>query len=177
MDQWHRRGRQGTLYVGDSDNSLIRLVTPTAAALTFATATAVGTTDTIDAPQVVTVANIGNAPLVFQPFVAGNLSNAALAASTPAGCAALSPLQLASGTDCTLTIEFAPTAVGSLTGSVNVLDNALNGAATQPIPLSGIGSTGLVATVGVPSTVTLAYGAGGSIPVTVTGTEQRRAVA
>ena len=51
-----------------------------------------------------------------------------------------------------------------------MLDNALNASTTQPIPLSGTGSAGLVATLGVPSTVTLTYGVGGSIPVTVSGT-------
>jgi hypothetical protein len=130
----------GNVYVADWDHTrLVMLDYADAPSLTFATPTNVGATDTTDGPQTVTIQNIGNAALTFQPSVAGDLSNAVLTGSTVSDCSALAGLQLPQGGQCTLGIEFVPSAAGPLTGFVNVVDNALNAAATQTITLTGNG--------------------------------------
>jgi sugar lactone lactonase YvrE len=130
----------GNVYVADWDHTrLVMLDYADSSRLTFATPTNVGATDTTDGPQTVTIQNIGNAALTFQPSVAGDLSNAVLTGSTVSDCSALAGLQLPQGGQCTLGIEFVPSAEGPLTGFVNVVDNALNAAATQAITLTGSG--------------------------------------
>jgi hypothetical protein len=173
----------GNLYIADTHNSVIRVVTGTAAPLNFATPTYLGAIDTADGAQTVTLSNIGNTPLTFQPFVAG--TNAALTGSTVADCSSLTALQMAPGAVCTLGIEFVPTAAGSLAGSVNVVDNALNAAspgyATQAIAFSGTGVaqslhhftvTGLTnAVMGTLQTITVtAYNANNTVDTVYGGT-------
>ena len=115
-----------------------------APSLTFATSTPVGSIDTTDGPQTVTVQNIGNAPLTFQPFVAGNLLDAVLASPGETGCTALDGAPIPPGASCTLGIEFDPAQTGAVNGHVNVVDNALNAAsptyATQTIGVQGKGT-------------------------------------
>jgi hypothetical protein len=134
----------GNVFITDfTNNIVVKLDYADAPSLTFATATPVGKTDTTDPAQTVTVQNIGNAPLTFQPFVAGNLLDAVLASSGATDCSVLSNLQLASGAACTLGIEFAPAHSGLLSGYVKLVDNALNAAlATQTITLQGKGTQG-----------------------------------
>jgi hypothetical protein len=72
-----------------------------APSLSFATPTPVGSTDTTDGRQTVTIQNIGNAPLTFRPFVAGNLLDAVLTSPGSTDWTALSGLQLAAGAACT----------------------------------------------------------------------------
>ena len=164
----------GNVYVADDGNKqVVELDYANPPSLTFLTATPVGTVDTTagDSPQTVTVQNIGNATLTFQAF---NLLDAALASLGPADCTVLSPLQLASGTTCTLGIEFAPAAAGPVTGYVNVVDNALNAAspnfATQTITVQGTGivassTTGVALTAGANPSV---YGSSLTFTATVT---------
>jgi hypothetical protein len=105
---------------------LVKLDFADAPSLTFATPTAVGSTDTSDPPQTVTAQNIGNAPLTFQPFVYSNLLDAILPSLHATDCTELSGLQLTPGTACTLEIEFQPQLSGPVSGHVNLVDNSLN---------------------------------------------------
>jgi sugar lactone lactonase YvrE len=155
----------GNVYVAElGNNSVVKLDYADAPALSFATPTSVGTTDTTDGPQTVTLQNIGNTTLTFQPFVAGNLLDAILTSSGATDCTTLSGLQLAPGVSCTLDIEFAPAVSGSpVTGYVNVVDNALNAAspnyATQTIAVQGTGFLGTTPqTINFPNPGTQTYG-------------------
>ena len=137
----------GNVFVAESGkNRILKLDYADPPSLTFATPAQVGSTDTTDGPQTVTVQNIGNVPLTFQPFVAANLLDAVLASPGATDCTELSGSQLAPGAACTLAIEFDPAQSGPVNGYVNLVDNALNPAppsyATQTIALQG---TGLVA--------------------------------
>jgi sugar lactone lactonase YvrE len=125
--------------------------------LTFPTPTPVAWIDATDGPQTVTIQNVGNAPLTFQPFVAANLLDAVLASSGATDCTVLTDLQLTSGAACTLGIEFAPAQSGLVYGHVNVVDNALNAAAAlQTVTLQG---TGIATAPAVSlSTTSLAFG-------------------
>ena len=144
----------GNLYIADVFNNRIREVeVTTSPILTFATATQVGSTNSTDGPQSVTVSNIGNAPLTLPTPTTG--MNPSLAAgftwdssgTCPQVSASSAAGTLASGTSCTLAVDFAPTTVGTNSGSLLLTDNNLNAPApsyaTQSITLSG---TGLPAT-------------------------------
>ncbi len=169
----------GNVYFTSSSGNLYKLDYADAPSLTFATPTPVGSTDTADGAQTVTVQNIGNVTLAFQPFATGNLLDAVLTSSGPTDCTALSNLQLVSGTACTLGVEFAPARSGqSVTGYVNVLDNALNAASTQTISVLGTGSQGTqtitftnpgTQTYGTPLMLTATASSGLPITYTVTG--------
>jgi sugar lactone lactonase YvrE len=132
----------GNVYVTDAYNRVVKLDLADAPNLSFATPTAAGLIDTTDGPQAVTVQNIGNATLTFQPLGSSNLLDAALV-SSGTDCTALSGLQLASGMVCALGIEFEPAQPGPVSGHVKVLDNALNTSspnyATQTVTLQGTG--------------------------------------
>jgi sugar lactone lactonase YvrE len=110
--------------------------------------------------QTVTLANLGNASLSFpipssgdNPFTPTNFT---LDGSVGSACPLLTSSSgsvgtLGVGDTCVLAIAFAPTATGSLGGSLVVTDTALNAAgpsyATQSVPLSGTGTTGPAAQV------------------------------
>jgi hypothetical protein len=95
----------------------------TPAALTF-TPTSVGATSN---PQFITVSNTGGALAALQtPVVAGDF---VVSAST---CGS----SLAANVGCTLSIEFAPTASGSRSGTLTVVDSA----GTQVASLTGTGT-------------------------------------
>ncbi len=103
--------------------------------LTFPTPTPIGSIDTKDGPQTVTVQNIGNLPLTVLSFVPGSLTDGVLASPGETGCSESSNFQLAPGASCTLGIEFAPgaglaprTKPGPVTGHVGVIDSTLNAA-------------------------------------------------
>ncbi len=151
----------GNLYTADSGNNrIVELNQSTTPALSFAS-TAVGSISS-DSPQAVTVANIGNAPLTFSALAATagfdlNGSGATCTSST----------SLSVGDTCSLGIDFAPLAAGSLSGSVNITDNSLNIVANiQQISLSGTGTPG-------PQTITfpaIAAQVFGNAPFTVSAT-------
>ena len=141
------------------NNRVVELNSADPPALSFATPTQVGTTDAKDSTQTVTVQNIGNAPLTFQPFVAANWLDAVQASSTPTECTLLSGLQLAAGAHCTLGIEFHPEQAGLVNGYVKMVDNALNAAppsaaptnyATHTITVQG---TGVAKSESAPATI------------------------
>jgi len=131
----------GNVYVGDYGNSAVKEINrATPPSLSFA-ATTVGWTSS-DSPKTVTVANIGNQPLIFTVPVSG--SNPSYPANFPENaadtdlCSSATPL--AEGSSCDVSVNFMPTVAGANTGSVVLTDNALNQAnATQSIPLSGLG--------------------------------------
>jgi trimeric autotransporter adhesin len=138
----------GNLYVADTKNNLVRKTDVSNPTLTFATPTAVGSTDTTDGPLGVIVSNIGNATLTLPP--PSTESNASVSAgfSFFIGNSGPCPFEgpsssagtLGQGSSCGLTVEFEPVSVGSITGSLVLTDNSLNVAspyATQTISLIG----------------------------------------
>jgi uncharacterized repeat protein (TIGR03803 family) len=99
--------------------------------LTF-TSQVTGTTSTA---QTVTLMNSGNAAL----------SIASIAASTNFGETNNCGTSVASASSCTIRVTFAPAAIGSLTGTLSVADNAAN--SPQTVSLSGAGVAAPAATL------------------------------
>ncbi len=125
----------GNLYIGDSNNNVIRKVDVSdAPSLTFAS-TEVGAAS---ASQDVSVLNLGNAALtISQISTATNFSLGGSDTSCSSTGQALS-----AAASCVLGIEFNPTAGGSIAGSVVLTDNTLNASsATQTITLQGAATT------------------------------------
>ena len=119
----------------------------------------VGTTS---ASQPVTLSNTGNAALTIT----------SIATSTNFGETNNCGGSLAAGGSCTINVTFAPTATGSLTGTLTITDNN-NGVAgsTQTVSLSGTGTQPSIAISSVsPGSITLVPG-GSSQAVTVNLTE------
>jgi sugar lactone lactonase YvrE len=144
----------GNIFIADYYSARIRKVGAGISALSFAT-TAVGSTSS-DSPQTVTIWNNGTTPLAFSIPSSGNnpriSSNFTLNSSGGTACplvgsTASSAGTLAVGASCTLSISFAPTAAGSLSGSLALTDNNLNVPnATQAISLTGTATGGTVST-------------------------------
>ena len=133
-------------YVSDHGNSRIRKVDLSQSALTYATPTTVGTSDSTDNPQTATVSNIGNADLTIPPPSSGNNPNVGSsfgfdsASTCPELLTASNPQTLAAGANCTIAIDFDPIQAGALTGSAVLTDTSLNAAAvTQTIHLIATG--------------------------------------
>ena len=139
----------GNVYIADTgDFRILKEDFADAPSLTFAT-TASGSTSS-DSPRIVTVENVGNAPLSFpvpsggsNPSIAANFT---LNTSAPSACPQVTSgstagKTLAPGTFCLLPISFVPTTGGALNGSLVLTDNNLNAAASgytsQSIALSG----------------------------------------
>jgi len=138
----------GNAYAADFGvNDVLKLDMSDAPTMNF-TCTKLGATSS-DSPRIITVTNIGNAPLTFPVPTAGSNPNASssftLNASASA-CPVLYPgaataASLATNGSCLLSISFTPVASGTLAGTLTVKDNSLNAAApnyvTQRLPLSG----------------------------------------
>jgi len=107
-----------------------------APALAFATATKLATKDTTDGTMTATVNNSGNAPLTILGLaITGNSFQIDSSATT---CSAQTTLAV--GESCTVGVFFEPGAVGAVTGSLTITDNALNAnSGTQTFALSGTG--------------------------------------
>jgi len=90
----------------------------------------VGTTSP---PQSVTIANFGGAPLHGVNSVAAGGGFA-----QTNNC----PATLAAGSACTVSVTFAPVAVGTVTGALTVTDDSGNLGTSQSFPLSGTGTRG-----------------------------------
>lgn len=86
-------------------------------ALGFPTPTTVGTTDTVDPPQVVSIANIGNDTLTFTT-PADALSNPSFPANFQGQGNCLPSQPLTPGQSCMVAVIFAPTEGGDIAGSV-----------------------------------------------------------
>jgi hypothetical protein len=139
----------GNLYIAGAYKTVLEEDSADAPSLVF------GSTDGLSiasADQSITVQNIGNASLTFELPSSGTNSCIPSTASyftldtAPATACALAyptaPATLAAGQSCTLSVSFDPTATGSVSGSLNLLDNTLNAPspyATQSIALSGTG--------------------------------------
>ncbi len=137
----------GDIYVADNTNNAIRVVTPASGVANFATYTMGTASPEID----VVVTNNGNLPLALSGLAASTNFNLGGTGTT---CTAATTLAV--GGQCTLGIEFLPTAVGLLTGSVTLTDNVGNDpTTTQTLALTGTGAyvpTQVVLT-GVPATI------------------------
>jgi hypothetical protein len=164
----------GNLYfVPQNSSQAYEIPQATPPAVSFPTSTLDGTTDTTDGTQTVTLANDGNAALLFaipttgtNPAAGADFTFATTGSST---CPALttstgSTASLAPGSTCTLPLTFTPVvpSAGALSENLTLTDNNLNTtAATQSIALSGR------STIGAPTvtSVSPAYGtaAGGTI--------------
>jgi hypothetical protein len=133
----------GNVYVAERDNgSIARLDYADPPAVAFPTPTIVGSMDTTDGAQTVSIWNIGNQPLIFaEPSTGSNPSypaNFPINSNDASLCA--SGTSLASGTSCDVSMDFTPTGAGLNTASVILTDNALNHAgAKQSIVLNGKG--------------------------------------
>jgi hypothetical protein len=113
--------------------------------LTFATPTAVGSSDTTDGAQTVTIKNNGNQPMTFSSFAVSSASFKVDSGTTT--CSTSTPL--AAQAACNVGVTFSPTSSGALTGTLIVTDNSLNSStSTQLFPLNatGTGSSALTAT-------------------------------
>jgi hypothetical protein len=139
-----------TVYVADTDNHEITEINfTTPPTLTFPS-TAAGQTST---SQSATVANAGNAPLIFaipgtgdNPSVSTNFSISNSSTCPMLSSSSHNTAPLAAGSSCSQILSFAPTMAGTINGSSTVTDNNLNAAgATQSISLSGTGTKGIPA--------------------------------
>jgi sugar lactone lactonase YvrE len=135
--------QRGNLYIADTNNKrVVKLDLADAPALSFATATPVGTTDATDGSLSVMITNIGNEPLLF---AAGSTPSYPATFPENTGhidlCA--SGDSVAVEYSCHVSLFFAPVAAGPNIGSVMLTDNALNVTnATQSVALSGTGTPG-----------------------------------
>ena len=145
----------GNVYIADTDNSEVKeLGRATPPSLIFA-ATDFGKESS---PQSITVQNIGTAALFFpvpstgtNPSVSSNFLWDSSSTCRQTNSSSSTAFSLPSGASCTMAIDFAPTATGSISGSLVLTDNALMlltaapfnphapNAATQTVPLSGTG--------------------------------------
>ena len=146
-------GANGNLFIAEiGDNTVKEFDLSDAPSLTFASTLNGATSST----QTVTVANSGNASLIFpKPGTGSNPSIANYFTLDSTGTTACPPLTassstyatLAPGASCTLPISFAPVdpAFGNVSGPLNLFDNSLN-------LDTGMQSISLNATVAVPIT-------------------------
>jgi sugar lactone lactonase YvrE len=123
----------GALFVADYGNNVIRQVTLSSSALNFSSVTA----GLASLAQAVTPINIGNQALTLSAL---SVSSSFRQVASTASCS--SGLSLAAGAICTVAIEFAPIASGTIAGTLSIASNSLNGTGTQTIALSGTGVGG-----------------------------------
>lgn len=141
---------QGNVYVSDNTaNTVTELPLASAPSLKFPTPTRVGKVDAADGLRSVTIANSGNAQLVFpipvsgdDPSVSANFlwDNSSTCPQVDSGASLA--VALASGSSCTIAVEFEPASSGTISGSIVLTDTAINAARpgypiTQSISLAG----------------------------------------
>jgi hypothetical protein len=122
--------RYGTVTITDGDATSPQVlnltgigteVSPSPASLTFANQ-AVGTTS---APQDVTFTNLGSTPLnISKVSVLGSYNQTILFDYTQTNTCLGT---LAPGTSCTISVSFAPTTIGIITGKVSITDSEVDG--------------------------------------------------
>jgi hypothetical protein len=135
----------GNIYIADNNNARIRKVSSSTSGLSFATTNVSSTSS--DSPQTVTLWNNGNTALTLpipssgnNPSIATNftLNSTGGTACPLIGSTSSSAGTLATGASCTLPISFAPTAAGTISGSLVVTDNSMNGTnVKQTVSLGG----------------------------------------
>ena len=136
----------GNLYIADSYNGrVLKEDVADPPTLTFPS-TNVGSTS---APQTVTLANIGNAPLTFvapgsvgslNPSISANFTYSSSSSCSQIGSSS-SNFVLAAGTSCTEIVSFAPTAADTIAGRVVSTDDDLNQPGSmQSVALNGTGT-------------------------------------
>jgi sugar lactone lactonase YvrE len=145
----------GNFYIGGAG---VRVVNVSAGALNFASAQ-VGANST----KTVAVTNIGNAPLAFTVPTSGQNPSisAGFTLDSSSTCPQLStgsqPSSVASGTSCSLAIDFAPTTAAAITGTASIADNSLSASQVQTEQLSG-GAGETVATTTTINVTTPVFG-------------------
>jgi FG-GAP-like repeat/Abnormal spindle-like microcephaly-assoc'd, ASPM-SPD-2-Hydin len=107
------------------------------------------TKGTQSAPQTVTLANTGGAPLTFYSIKSTDPTDFPETSNCPTPPTTLEP-----GTSCTVNVMFAPSTSGSLSASLTIADNVTGFSTPQIVSLSG---TGLAPLAGV-STSSLTFG-------------------
>lgn len=141
----------GNFYIADRTNNAIDEVTPAAGFVNFATTTINTASSAVD----VVVTNNGNAALDLSALSFGSGSNFNTGG---ADTSCTTSTTLSTGESCVLGIEFLPAAIGSLSGALQLTDNAGDTtAATQALTLTGTGgylATQIVLSA-VPSSVAL----------------------
>ena len=162
---------RGNAYISDEvNNRVLEEDFADPPSLSFAP-TDVGSTSS-DSPRTVTVANVGNAALIFPIPSSGNnpsiapgftLNSSGASACPLVNACSSAPGALAAGASCQLPISFSPVTAGTLSGSLVMTDIA-----TQNIGLAG---TGLSASLTITSLSPSSADAGGtSFALTVNGT-------
>ncbi len=122
------------IYIADYRNNRIRLVTQSTPAAMSLPATAYGATS---AASYQSVQNTGNGTLTIAS-ISSSSGNFTLGGAS-ATCSNSSQL-LASAAACVVGVEFTPTSVASLNGTITLTDNTLNvSSSTQTIAVSGTG--------------------------------------
>ena len=162
----------GNLYITNSKTltdpaKLSKLDRADAPAITFPTAgTLVGS---VSAPMTVALSNSGNAALTFPASVS---YPTAFAANTADAAQCTTSTSLAAGAGCDISILFAPTTAGAVSGSVVITDNSGNAPspnwASQSISVQGTGLALNVATTTVLTASTTAPHYGDTVTFTAT---------
>ena len=144
----------GNIFAVDWSNNRVVRVNGTGAVLGFAN-TVIGATSS-DSPKTATVTNLGNQALAFSgdtSYTADfseNSSDASLCTSSTS---------LEPGEACDVSVLFTPQSAGSLSASVVVTNNHLNGSsATQNVAVSGTGLSSITPTITWAQPSAIAYG-------------------
>jgi sugar lactone lactonase YvrE len=148
----------GNVFVGDTEtHSTVKLDFADPPSLNFPTPTRAGSTDTKDGPQTLSVANIGNQPLIFT--TPGTGGNPTYPASFPANsgdsilCNTDNPV--GPGASCDISMNFKPIGAGANSGNVVLTDNNLNQTnAVQTIALGGNATGAPTITWATPAAIT-----------------------
>lgn len=181
--------RYGNVFIADTDHKqVVKIDFADPPAVSFASTAYQATS--ADSPETVTLQNIGNAALDIPPPTSGenpSISNSFTLGDGGSACpivgASSASGSLSAGASCELSISFTPQAIGTISGSLVLTDNALNaspsqqtislsGVATQATPIiswataapitygTALGSAQLDATASVPGTFTYSPAAG-----------------
>jgi len=155
-------GFKSTLVVASNDaaSPLMALATGTGTAVETSLSSiafgsiSYGTTSTIN----LKITNIGTASFTLATKISGSGFEISSTGNT---CTA----SLAAGANCTLPVEFAPTAVGAASGTLTL---TTNGGSSPVLPLTGTATTDVSATPNPLAFGTITHGTTKSLPITVT---------
>ena len=139
--------RSGSLAITDSSSNSPQSVTLLGTGIAAVTATPASilfgneSTGKTSAAKVVTVKNSQSVPLAITGITTG------LSVFTTTTTCPISPITLAAGSTCTVSVSFAPSVAGSFTDTLTIADNASN---NPTVSLSG---TGIIPVTVNPSTL------------------------